>query len=275
MKKYALAMALLWMGLISCGRKGPILPPLSKTPQTVKNLTCKQTGDILRISWEVPETTLSGMPLGPDSYVEIYMALYTIQQEPPAEKEEAGGDQAGENSPPAPETGPPADFDFELESYLLASVRRSSEEEMEEPESPPGLPQQFDFKLEKQDYFSKGLAFAVLVHDGHKRKSAFSELCSFRPRALSLPPQNLSFSVREDAVAITWEPPRANIDGSTPAVVDTYILFRSEGEGEYQKLTDKPIKETKFDDKSFVFGSTYLYIVKAPVSYTHLTLPTN
>ena len=257
-------MALAWMGLaLSCGRKGPILPPLNKTPQTVKNLTCKQMGDTLRISWEAPETTLSGMPLNPDSYVEIYMALYPIVQEPPAGQEEAGGEQAGESSPPSPETGPPADFNFEQESYRLAVVHRRSEEEMEEAELPPGLPLWFDLKLENPDYFSKGLIFAALVHDGRKRKSAFSELCSFRPRALSLPPKNLNYSVREDAVAITWEPPEANIDGSTPAAVETYDLFRSGGQGEYRKLTEKPIKETSFEDKNIVFGSTYLYFVKA------------
>lgn len=264
MKKGLVALVLLWMGLaLSCGRKGPILPPLSKTPQPAKNLTFKQTGDTLRISWEPPEATLSGMPLDPAAFVEIYMAFYPIVQEQPAGKEEAGGETAGEKPPPSLETGPPAGFDFERESYLMAIVRRSRDEAREETEVQPGLPRWFDLKLDKPEYFSKGLVFAALVRDGRNRKSAYSELHSFRPKALSLPPGNLNFFVREEAVTIVWNPPPANIDGSIPAVVSAYNLFRSEGDGEYLKLTDKPVKVTKFEDKSFVFGSTYLYILKA------------
>jgi predicted small lipoprotein YifL len=263
--KSVLVLVLAGLGLVSgCGRKGPILPPLDKTPQTVKNLACRQTGGTLHLTWESPQSTVDGLPLGPEASVEIYMALYPIMIEkvPPAGKPE---DQAEEEPASSGGEGPPAGFDFNRESYLLAIVRRSRDEGPE-PESQQGLPQWFDLELDKQarpEYFSKGLVFAARVRDGRRRRSAFSEPCSFRPRILPHPPGNLNFFIGEGAVTIVWDPPEDNFDGSAPAAIGAYNLYRSQSGKEYRKLNEKPIKETRFEDKNFVFGSTYFYALKA------------
>lgn len=260
--KITLLCLLVMVLILSCGRKGPILPPLNKAPQPAKNLAFKQTGDRLRISWEPPETTMGGMPLDSDAFVEIYLAFYPIDREEPPSQEEQGAEPASGDKKTSTESGLPPDFVFEKESYLLAVVKRSPAGEGEELSFPSGLPDWFDLKLDKPDYFSKGLAFAILVRDGRKRKSPRSELFFFRPKALPVPPGNLNFFVREEAVTIVWDPPAENIDGTTTVEVGGYNLYRSSEDEEFRKLNEKPLKEARFVDKSFVFGSTYLYMVK-------------
>lgn len=266
MKKAALALVFLWVGLgMSCGRKGPILPPVKKIPQPVKNLSCVQTGDTLRLKWESPDAYLNGAPLDAGAYIEIYMASFSPEREDHRDQS-AGGEAAaaaGQPGQSAAGSTQPTDFDFEKDSYLLAIVRGSRIPENKDMESTPKPPEWFDFLLEKPEYFSRTLVFAVRVVDGRKKKSAFSDTFPFSPKSVSLPPVDLNYFIREDRITIMWGPPPANIDETTPPAVKAYNVFRAEDDGQYRKLNDKPVIETRFEDKDFVFGNSYFYGIKA------------
>lgn len=266
MKKSALALVLICLGLAaSCGRKGPILPPVKKIPQPVRNLSCVQTGDTLRLKWESPGSYLSGAPLGAGAYIEIYMASYSAGAEDGGDQNAAGEAAATAGQPPQTESEsiPPPGFNFELDSYLLAVVRGSPAPEVEDVDSAPKPPEWFDFILQKPEYFSQSLVFAVRVVDAKKKKSAFSDTFTFSPKSISLPPVDLNYFIREDRITIMWGPPPANIDATTPPAVKAYNVFRADGDGIYRKLNENPVTATRFEDKDFVFGNTYFYGIKA------------
>src|SRR5439155_11005441 len=70
----------------------------------------------------------------------------------------------------------------------------------------------------------------------------------------------------ENAITITWQPPAANIDGSTPVNLLGYNVYRVGESGEISGQT--PINEalvsgTQYQDKNFKFGDSYRYVVRA------------
>ena len=54
---------LLVFSISSCGVKGPVKPPLSRSPSAATGLTARQIGDRLLISWNLPKTNQDGSPL--------------------------------------------------------------------------------------------------------------------------------------------------------------------------------------------------------------------
>src|SRR6185436_12577141 len=67
-------------------------------------------------------------------------------------------------------------------------------------------------------------------------------------------------------ITISWQPPAANIDNSTPVNLLGYNVYRtdeSQTESGIQPLNPKPITATEYADKSFQFGTTYRYVVRA------------
>ena len=54
---------LLIFSLAACGVKGPVKPPLSRSPSAAKGLATRQIGDHLQIFWTIPKTNQDGSPL--------------------------------------------------------------------------------------------------------------------------------------------------------------------------------------------------------------------
>ena len=51
---------LLIFSLAACGVKGPVKPPLSRSPSAAKGLATRQIGDHLQIFWTIPKTNRDG-----------------------------------------------------------------------------------------------------------------------------------------------------------------------------------------------------------------------
>jgi len=55
--------SLLTLPLAGCGVKGPIKPPLSRSPSAADGLTVRQIGELLILSWNIPRTNQDGSDL--------------------------------------------------------------------------------------------------------------------------------------------------------------------------------------------------------------------
>jgi fibronectin type 3 domain-containing protein len=78
--------------------------------------------------------------------------------------------------------------------------------------------------------------------------------------------QRTGKEVTEDAINLTWQPPVANIDGSTPVNLLGYNVYRmdeSQSTPGQTPLNSSLISGTEFADKNFKFGSEYRYLVRA------------
>ena len=72
--------------------------------------------------------------------------------------------------------------------------------------------------------------------------------------------------IAEDAITITWEAAKANIDGSTPVNLLGYNVYRtvaSQPEVSATPINQAPIATTEYRDRNFKFGERYTYVVRS------------
>ena len=239
--KALLVISLLLFSLCSCGRKGPILPPIRRLPEKVKGLSARQIGEIIRLSWTNPDSNTDETPLSIGCEVEIW--LYS------AEKESVDAQST------------PSAVDFGDHSDWLIDLARTAAESEKETESAGELPEEYDFLLEDDDALNKVYVFALRIKDG-KRYSGFASPVKIEPEAVSLPPANLRAEVTREQIQLKWDAPAANIDGSSPPAFEGYNIYRQDGGEEEWRLNSTLLLQNSYEDKSFSFGSSYSYFVR-------------
>ncbi len=215
-----------------CGKKGPLQLPLAREPQPVERLTAFQRGRSIILEWTDPGKYIDGHPLKAVGAAE----LWALEPEPGAK--------------------PPVPGDFGTRARL---ARRIAPSELRP--APGGV--RFAYPLAGDQTGHRNLAFSVRVLDAAKRPSKFCLPVMVEIRPCPLPPEIGDVKVLRDRVEISWTPPAANIDGSQPPIVAGYTVYRSDGMSEPEKLTPSPLAGLTFEDRSFQFGASYTYIVRA------------
>jgi hypothetical protein len=227
----------------ACGKKGPLQLPLAREPKPVERLTAFQRGRSIILEWTHSGKYIDGRPLKAAGPAELW-AL-----EP--------GSKAGAK--------PPALRDFETRARL---ARRIAPNELRP--VPGGV--RFAYPLTRDQAGHRILAVSIRVLDTARRPSKFCPPVMVEIRPCPLPPEIADVRVLKDRVEISWTPPAANIDGSKPAIVAGYTVYRSEGMAEPEKLTPSPTSGLSFEDRSFQFGASYTYIVRTCATATNPVL---
>jgi predicted phage tail protein len=112
------------------------------------------------------------------------------------------------------------------------------------------------------------LRYAIRYVNASGQRAAFSNFLLLEPAArIAQAPSMIATGneVSEDAVTITWQPPVANIDGSTPVNLLGYNVYRlDEDETEISDpINSSLVSGTQYSDKNFTFGESYRYVVRA------------
>jgi predicted phage tail protein len=112
------------------------------------------------------------------------------------------------------------------------------------------------------------LRYAIRYVNASGQRAAFSNFLSIEPAARIAQAPTLSTDVKvlEDSITLTWQPPAANIDNSTPVNLLGYNVYRTDEtqtEPANQPLNSAPISTTTYADKTFQFGNNYRYVVRA------------
>ncbi|MDQ5845460.1 MAG: hypothetical protein M3539_09220 [Acidobacteriota bacterium] len=113
------------------------------------------------------------------------------------------------------------------------------------------------------------LRYAVRYVNASGQRAAFSNFLLIEPAArVAQAPTIVATGneISEDAITFTWQPPAANIDGSTPVNLLGYNVYRldeSQNEITGAPLNSVLISGTQYSDKNFKFGETYAYVVRA------------
>jgi predicted phage tail protein len=112
------------------------------------------------------------------------------------------------------------------------------------------------------------LRYAIRFVNASGQRASFSNFLSIEPAARVAQAPTLSPQVKlaEDSITISWQPPAANIDNSTPVNLLGYNVYRtdeSQTEPGNQPLNPAPILGTEYADKNFQFGNKYHYLVRA------------
>jgi predicted phage tail protein len=112
------------------------------------------------------------------------------------------------------------------------------------------------------------LRYAIRYVNASGQRAAFSNFLTIEPAARIAQAPTLSTDVKllEDSIILTWQPPAANIDNSTPVNLLGYNIYRtdeSQAGPVNQPLNSTLISGTTYADKNFQFGNNYRYIVRA------------
>ncbi len=271
MKKFfpILTLACLLVSLFSCGKKGPILPPVPKTIQKVGAFEISQLGEKLLLEWENPVAYIDGSPVSEITEVEIWVM--------DVEKESAEKKGTGAEGPAKEETGKSeedkkeipgkkrnlASEEFEKKARLLALVKQEEfSRHLLDPDSKTRR-YRYSYLLSERDFKLERLIFGLKVKGKGRRKSEFSRLLTVKPAVVSLPPREVKAAVFQDRIEISWKAADKNFDQTSPARFRGFNVYRSEGKDQPRRLNDKLIHEEKFSDKNFLLGKVYRYFVRA------------
>ncbi len=109
------------------------------------------------------------------------------------------------------------------------------------------------------------LRYSIRFVNTSGQKASFSNFLLIEPAAkVAAAPTSLSADVSQDAVSLAWLAPATNADGSTPANLLGYNIYRSASKTEAGKLLNKtPVTDLKFPDRFFEFDIEYFYFVRA------------
>ncbi len=227
------AAVLLLLAASGCGKKGPLLPPLRIVPQAPEGLRAAQRGARIILEWTDPESYNDGAPLAGIAGLEIW----------------EGSDAAG----------------FAASARLVRTLSAEDLQGLRTGAGPASRNRSFAFVPSDPAAPSGTLRlYALRVIDARRKRA--SELTA--PVALlrvpvPAPPSGLSVETGETRLTLTWTPPSANVDGTAPAALGGYVVWRAEGDGAPRRLTEAPLAEPRYEDADFAFGRTYRYIVRA------------
>lgn len=263
MKKFfsAFLTILFVLPFFSCGKKGELLPPLVRLPQTAREVQITQRADRIILTWKNPMAYEDGSPLSGIEKIEIWVLKEDKKGKKDAgeRKDEAGEEEMKEAEKAAPEI---KKEEFDQRASLDHTIEQDEIHEYLASEDSPAGEMRYEHKLLSKELNSKKFTFGLRVKE-RKRYSAFSDLVSLEPMVLPLPPEDVTAAVLEDRIEVKWKAPSQNMDKSSPANLKGFNIYRLEGEAEPLRLNGKLIKEELYNDKQFVFGQTYKYFVRA------------
>jgi len=114
------------------------------------------------------------------------------------------------------------------------------------------------------------LRYAIRFVNASGQKAGFSNALIIEPASkIAAAPGSLAAEASQDTIMLKWQAPLVNVDGSTPASIIGYNIYRSISETTpATKLNQTPVRVTEYTDEFFEFGKEYYYFVRAVSSGT-------
>jgi len=234
---YLIFMCLLCLFVAACGKRRPPLPPVERVQQRTEFLSGAQQGNEVILSWPAPQRN------APNSSVQSIRRIdvYRLAEKPGA---------------PLALT----EDEFAARATLVGSVTY-------EQIQTAGDTLTYRDILELAGQPTR-LRYALRYVNASGQRASFSNFLTIEPavRIAQAPTISAQPKIAEDAITISWSPPTANIDGSTPVNLLGYNIYRTDEAQTAiggQPINSNLISGTEYADKSFQFGKDYRYIVRA------------
>ncbi len=216
--------------LISCGKVGDPLPPIPRAPVSIRELAVLQRGNQLILSFPIVRTSRSE----PIQRIDLYRLIEPL------------------NAP----LGLPEE-DFSLRASVIATIpaeqipAASATITYQDVLDLKSLPGQLRYR------------YAARIINRAGQSGSFSNYALITPLVeLAAPPTGLNYRLSQTELEVSWSPPEANENGRRPANVAGYNLYRRTAD-EVVRLNSQPVREARFVDRSFQFGTSYEYFVRS------------
>jgi fibronectin type 3 domain-containing protein len=224
--------------VVNCGKRRPPLPPIERVQQRTELLSGVQRGNQVILSWPALQRNAADDSVQSIRRIDVYR-LAEKPRTPLGLTEE----------------------EFATRATLIGSVTYDTIKNATDALT-------YNDTLELAGEPAR-LRYAVRYVNAAGQRAAFSNFLLLEPAARVAQPPTLIATgkeVSENAVNISWQPPAANIDGSTPVNLLGYNIYRVEEAQDLNSqtpLNDAPIAATQYQDKEFKFGENYRYVVRS------------
>jgi len=217
--------------LTNCGKRKPPLPPTEIIPQRVV-ISGFQRGNNIYVNWVMPSRNASESSVLNISRADIYRLIEPTNSSQNLSEE-----------------------DFASRSTLISTIPISED----------------DFLRKQLTYIDKlsfagqaaRIRYAIRFANSNGQKAGFSNFLLIDPTAkISEAPNDLNSKVTQDFIEIDWNSPTRNIDGSTPANILGFNIYRTDETKTTKLLNSSPVTNNLFSDKSFEFDKSYTYLIR-------------
>jgi hypothetical protein len=209
------------------------------------NLSAVQRGSSVVLRWPAP-----ALPANQSETAKLYIARVDVYR-------------LAEQRDQQPILDP---FDFEELSQLVGTLDRATIET----QAKAGGRLEFADALNvatASGLASVRLRYAIRYVNGRDQAAPFSNSVAVEPvSAVASAPAALRISAPEqDVVELSWVAPPDNVDGTRPAGVIGYNIYRRKADGATggNRINDDPVAETTFRDSKFDYTVAYVYFVRA------------
>jgi hypothetical protein len=249
--------------LQGCGRKLAPEPPLQVLPAQVEPVRLSQEGSDVVLRFPFPSKTNGGATLTNLTGVTVYRELI--------------GAREGERPPEAPKDAAARAREEKGFRARAEEIQKLTRAELDAATVGPDVV----VRDPLAPVFREGrigrvfLRYGVTATRDKKKSSELSPLVAVLPRVPPDRPFRVVATVEEARVCLDWSPPFAMLDGTRPAVVAGYAVYRRDaGDEEYE---DRPLGvtlgATTYVDTTVVPDRKYVYTLRAaPVAELPLIL---
>jgi hypothetical protein len=231
------AFCLLLISLPGCGKIGDPLPPIPRAPLIIDELSVAQEGTNLVLQLPIVRS-----PRSPQlQRIDVYRLI------------ESANDPLGVTQE-----------QFSANATIIDSILG---EEVPLEKSIITKNDVLDFKNSARDLRYR---YAVRLITSSGAAIDFSNYALITPLFdLASPPSGFKAELKEKEIEITWDAPRTNENGTSPANVVAYNIYRSVETGPLIKLNDEPLQDLRYVDTRFEFGKKYEYVLRALSTLTN------
>ena len=216
-----------------CGKRKPPLPPTERVMQRAE-VTGFQRGSKVILTWKMPMANAPENSLLHIERADVYRLTEPLNAPQSLSEEE-----------------------FASRSLIVATIPVTNADF-------GGKTLQYVDSLQFAGQAAR-VRYAIRFVNASGQKASFSNFFFLEPAArVAAAPASLSTTLSQTAVRLDWAAPTANVDGTSPANILGYNIYRSETETVPAKLLNQtPISGNSFEDRSFDFEKEYFYFVRA------------
>jgi len=230
------------LGLVSCAKVGEPQPPQVLVPKPAVDLAARQYGDRILLTVSMPSQNTNGSRLMTLGSVEILRITGDRQSGRPLPEDAFLAQALSLGAIAAPD---------------LARYRKDSSLFFPDP-APVG----------SASFYKQGFRYAIRFINRRNQTAGLSNQVTIAPVPIPSAPDRLVSAVMPDIIKLTWNEPSANADGSTPARIAGYNIYRTEDPKAVPTvpINAVPLTKPEFEDRSFEFDKTYYYAVSVVAS---------
>lgn len=231
------ALMLLGLSLMACGKKGPPVAPERRLPMAATGLQAFIDGDSIVLTWNNPGTRFDGTRLRDLTTLKLHR------------REEAEG------IPPKPAL---------LSAGGVVGYNQIASIALESPAPAAVQGSQVRWVDRQGLTLGRRYVYVVTALDSSGRSSPPSERLEITLLAGPKPPSSVVAQPGDSGVSLRWDPPTEFTDGTPVSGEVRYVVLRgSGGEGELVLITPQPLTATSYTDTGLQNENEYRYAVRA------------